>query len=79
MTVGETIKTRRKALRVTQPMLAELSGKRPKTQSGPKRPGDQKRTVADITKAQEQLGYSPTTSIRDGLKAQLEWQMRTER
>lgn len=58
-------------------MLAELSGKTPKTQSGPKRPGDQKRTVADITKAQEQLGYAPSTSIRDGLKAQLEWQMKS--
>lgn len=58
-------------------MLAELSGKTPKTQSGPKRPGDQKRTVADITKAKEQLGYAPSTSIRDGLKAQLEWQMQS--
>lgn len=58
-------------------MVAELSGKMPKTQQGPKRPGDQKRTVADIAKATDQLGYAPATAIRDGLKAQLEWQMKS--
>ena len=57
-------------------ILAELSGKTPKTIHGPKRPGDQKRTAADTTKAQEHLGYAPSTSIREGLKAQLEWQQR---
>ncbi len=58
-------------------MLSELSGKTPKTQPGPKRPGDQKRTMADITKASNELGYTPTTAIKDGLKAQLEWQMQS--
>ena len=54
-------------------LLEELSGRKAITQPGPKRPGDQKRTVADITKAKSDLGYAPTTSLRDGLKAQLEW------
>ncbi|MBV7334457.1 NAD-dependent epimerase/dehydratase family protein [Chloroflexi bacterium TSY] len=55
-------------------MLEELSGKEVKTISGPKRPGDQRRTMADTTKAKELLGYIPTTSVRDGLRVQLEWQ-----
>ena len=57
-------------------ILGALSGKTPITQPGPKRPGDQKRTAANTAKAMAQLGYAPNTSIRDGLKAQLEWQMR---
>jgi UDP-glucuronate 4-epimerase len=59
-------------------ILTELSGKSAKTASGPKRPGDQKRTMADITKAQTLLGYAPTMAIRDGLAAQLAWQQRGE-
>lgn len=55
-------------------MIEEFSGKRAITQSGPKRPGDQKRTMADIGKAKRLLGYSPSVSIQDGLRAQFEWQ-----
>lgn len=55
-------------------ILGELSGKDVRTVPGPKRPGDQKRTKADITKAQEKLGYMPTTTIHDGLANQLAWQ-----
>lgn len=55
-------------------MLGELSGEEVHTVTGPKRPGDQKRTAADWGKAQTLLGYAPNTSIRDGLRAQLEWQ-----
>ena len=55
-------------------MLEELSGIAPQTVPGPKRPGDQKRTSADIGKAQRLLGYAPTTRMVDGLKAQLQWQ-----
>jgi nucleoside-diphosphate-sugar epimerase len=55
-------------------ILAELTGKTPITTHGPKRPGDQRRTAADVTKARALLGYNPTTTIRDGLRAQLEWQ-----
>ncbi len=55
-------------------ILAELTGKTPITTHGPKRPGDQRRTAADVTKARALLGYNPATTIRDGLRAQLEWQ-----
>ncbi len=58
-------------------MLEELSGIAPRTVAGLKRPGDQKRTSADIGKAQRLLGYEPTTRIIDGLRAQLAWQLDT--
>ncbi|MEZ4709682.1 MAG: NAD-dependent epimerase/dehydratase family protein [Caldilineaceae bacterium] len=56
-------------------ILEQLSGKKTVTKAGPKRPGDQKRTMADIAKARELLGYDPTTGIVEGLRAQLAWQM----
>jgi len=54
--------------------LSQLIGKSPKTTYGPPRAGDQKRTVADFSKAQQLLGYNPNTSIQDGLRAQVDWQ-----
>lgn len=55
-------------------MLEELSGKKPRTAFGPPRFGDQRRTVADISKARRLLGYNPTTAVIEGLRAQLAWQ-----
>jgi nucleoside-diphosphate-sugar epimerase len=55
-------------------ILQELAGKPVRTVHGPPRPGDQRRTVADIGKAQRLLGYAPRTTIADGLAAQLAWQ-----
>ncbi|RIK39738.1 MAG: nucleotide sugar epimerase [Chloroflexi bacterium] len=55
-------------------ILAELSGTKPRVVHGPPRPGDQRRTVADISKARHLLGYNPTTTVREGLAAQLAWQ-----
>jgi nucleoside-diphosphate-sugar epimerase len=36
-------------------------------------PGDQRRTKADTTRIREQLGWAPTTSLADGLRAQWAW------
>ncbi len=55
-------------------MLAELSGREPRIVHGPARAGDQRRTVADTSKAQRLLGYQPATSVLEGLRAQLAWQ-----
>lgn len=55
-------------------LLEEVSGQKIRTTHGPSRAGDQRRTVADIGKAQRLLGYNPTTTVRDGLRAQLAWQ-----
>lgn len=55
-------------------ILEEMTGKQAKKTYGPPRPGDQRRTAADVSKARTLLGYAPTTSIVDGLAAQLTWQ-----
>lgn len=55
-------------------MLEELTGERARTTHGPRRPGDQKRTEANVDKARAQLGYNPQMRVIDGLNAQLGWQ-----
>lgn len=55
-------------------LLQDLTGKSANIAHGPPRPGDQRRTVADIAKARRLLGYNPAVSVRDGLAAQLAWQ-----
>ena len=39
----------------------------------PEQPGDVKQTYADVTKAQEKLGYSPKTEITAGLEDFVRW------
>jgi nucleoside-diphosphate-sugar epimerase len=41
--------------------------------SMPARPGDQSRTKANIDKARRLLDYHPTTGLREGLQAQVDW------
>lgn len=55
-------------------MLEELAGRPAQIVHGPPRPGDQRRTVADTTKARTVLGYNPRTRLVDGLAAQVAWQ-----
>jgi UDP-glucose 4-epimerase len=54
-------------------LLEELTGATAAVERAPARPGDQKHTAADITKARERLGYTPTTPVREGLEAQVAW------
>jgi nucleoside-diphosphate-sugar epimerase len=59
--------------------LAELLGSSPRISFAQARPGDQRSTAADISKAHRLLGYTPTTPVVRGLAAQVEWQRcRTE-
>ncbi|NOY79516.1 MAG: NAD-dependent epimerase/dehydratase family protein [Kiritimatiellaeota bacterium] len=39
----------------------------------PMQPGDVTATYADVSRAQEHLGFSPTTSIREGVPRFIEW------
>ena len=55
-------------------LLEELTGETMKLDRQAARPGDQKHTAACVDKARELLGYNPTTSVRDGLSAQIAWQ-----
>jgi len=45
----------------------------PQLQRLPMQPGDVNRTFADIGKAQKLLGYSPTTSVEEGIPRFVEW------
>jgi len=58
------------ALRV----LEEITGRTAQISYAPARPGDQKHTAANTEKARRVLGYAPTTSVKSGLQAQVEWQ-----
>jgi nucleoside-diphosphate-sugar epimerase len=55
-------------------MLEELTGATARIAHGPQRPGDQRRTVADTTKARQVLGYVAQTGVMEGLRAQVAWQ-----
>lgn len=48
-------------------------GKQPNINPMPMQPGDVDITFADISKATELLGYQPSTSLQDGLKAFIDW------
>jgi nucleoside-diphosphate-sugar epimerase len=54
-------------------MLGKLAGRPiPAVYEDP-RPGHMRHSVADISLAQRHLGYAPQTTLRDGLKATLDW------
>lgn len=53
--------------------LEEVLGVQAKLDRQPDQPGDVPITFADISKANRELGYSPQTSIRDGLAITAEW------
>jgi len=55
------------------PMLEELRGKPLPVGRGDWRPGDQKIYVSDIRKAQSMLGWSPKTSVREGVEKLYNW------
>ncbi len=54
-------------------MLNGILGKEIQPKYEEARPGDIRHSLADITKAQEMLGYRPRTSIVDGLANAVEW------
>jgi nucleoside-diphosphate-sugar epimerase len=55
-------------------LLEELTGRTAERRYGPARPGDQRNTFADVSKARADLGYAPQVAPRDGLRAQVAWQ-----
>lgn len=54
-------------------LLEEAMGKKAIIDRQPLQPGDVERTFADVTRAKEELGYQPTTDMRQGLKRFVEW------
>jgi UDP-glucuronate 4-epimerase len=55
-------------------LIAAATGVRPRLRFEPARPGDQRHTRADTTKALKHFGYLPQVAPADGLARQVEWQ-----
>ncbi len=53
--------------------IAEISGYGGKIVWDKNRPDGQARRVMDITKARQDLGFEPHTSLRDGLRTTIDW------
>lgn len=56
-------------------LIAGHLGVEPSIDWEPARPGDQRHTSADITRAREALGYAPTVDPGDGLARQVRWHL----
>ena len=54
-------------------LMGELIGREPVLERLPMQPGDVLVTYADVSRAEQELGYRPKTELRDGLKRFLEW------
>jgi nucleoside-diphosphate-sugar epimerase len=54
-------------------IVEEIIGKRARIAVQPKREGDQLKTQANIDKARRILGYNPSTTPQEGLRAQVRW------
>jgi len=61
------------SLNKTVELLAEISGKRLEAKYEPPREGDIRDSQADITQAQQLLGYEPLVQFEEGLRRTLEW------
>lgn len=54
-------------------MLERISGRRLDVQRAEAVAGDQRRTKADTTRIRDELGWEPSTSLEEGLRAQWGW------
>lgn len=54
-------------------LVEEILGKNIELEVVARRTGDQSRTLANIEKAKELLGYAPKTGLKEGLTLQFEW------
>jgi nucleoside-diphosphate-sugar epimerase len=53
--------------------IAELAGVKGEPERANSRPGDIRQSVAEISRAQERLGFEPRYSLQEGLKLTWEW------
>ena len=61
------------SLNETIALLERISGRTLELTHRPAVAGDQRRTSADTTRIRGELGWEPSTSLEDGLRAQWEW------
>ncbi|MBN2517863.1 MAG: SDR family oxidoreductase [Candidatus Altiarchaeota archaeon] len=53
--------------------IIEITGSKSKTTHQRPRPGDVKRSLADVSKAKKELGFEPKVHLREGLGRSIEW------
>ena len=53
--------------------IGQVVGQQPKIEEMGMQPGDVEKTWADLSRSKNELGYEPTTSIKDGLVKQWAW------
>jgi len=58
--------------------IYEVLGKKPNLVFEPMQPGDVDITFADISKAKKMLGYNPSTSLKEGVTAFVNWYKESE-
>ncbi len=61
------------SLNQTLEHLRDITGKKIEAKYDPARDGDIRDSLADISKAKEQLGYEPTIGFAEGLQRTFEW------
>jgi nucleoside-diphosphate-sugar epimerase len=54
--------------------LGEIAGTQPRLEYLPRAAGDHRHGAADISRAQQELGYAPRVKLADGLRQQYLWQ-----
>jgi UDP-glucose 4-epimerase len=60
-------------LNETCKLLGKLTGYHGEPKYGPEREGDIQHSLADITKAEQALGYKPKVNFEEGLRRTVEW------
>ena len=60
-------------MRETITLFEELAGRALEIRDHPAVPGDQRRTKAETSLIRAELGWEPTTTLREGLAAQWAW------
>lgn len=68
--IGDSERT---SLRDVIGMIEKSCGREARIREMPEQPGDPPHTCADISLAREQLGYSPTVSLADGIERFVSW------
>jgi UDP-glucuronate 4-epimerase len=61
------------SLRELVDMIAAALGRAPVIDWKPEQPGDMKRTLADVSRAQKELGYAPKMPIAEGIPRFVAW------
>jgi UDP-glucuronate 4-epimerase len=68
--IGESAVT---SLSTLVSLIEQAVGKRATLERLPPQPGDVRRTLADISRAREQLGYAPSVQVSDGIPRFVAW------